>query len=158
VTSPQGIESDLALAPAEPGLFRTKIAHAELGLYRLNQGELTALVPVGPENPLEYRELVSTPEKLRPLAEATGGSVRRIGAAGTPAVKMPRLVALGDSPSYAGADFIALRRTGANVARGISLTPLAAGLAGLLVLLGLIVGGWVFEGQSWRGRKQQKFQ
>ena len=60
---------------------------------------------------------------------------------------MPRLVTLGDSPSYAGADFIALRRTGASVARGVALTPLAAGLGGLLVLLGLIVGGWAWEGR-----------
>lgn len=148
VVSPTAKESDLPLDPAEPGLFRGRIANAELGLYRLSQGDLTALVPVGPENPLEFRELVSTTEKLRPIAEATGGSVRRIGAPGTAEVSMPRLVTLGDSPSYAGADFIALRRTGASVARGVALTPLAAGLGGLLVLLGLIVGGWAWEGRK----------
>ncbi|MCW2282549.1 hypothetical protein M2323_000310 [Rhodoblastus acidophilus] len=150
VTAPSGAESDLTLEPSEPGLFKGKIARPELGLYRLSQGELTALVPVGPENPLEYRELVSTTEKLRPLAEATGGSSRRIGQAGTDAVKLPRLVALSDSPSYAGADFVAIRRTGASVARGLSLTPLAVGLAGLLVLLGLVVIAWAWEGRGGR--------
>jgi len=155
VAAPSGQESELKLEPAEPGLFRAKIARPELGLYRLSQGELTALVPVGPENPLEYRELVSTPEKLRPLAEATGGSVRRIGAPGTDAIKLPRLVSLGDSPSYAGADFVAIRRTGASVALGLSLTPLAVGLAGLLVLLGAVVGAWAREGRAWEGRVWQ---
>jgi hypothetical protein len=152
VTAPSGKQSDLTLASAGPGLFRGRIAHAEMGLYRLRQGDLSALVPVGPENPLEYRELVSTTEKLRPLAEATGGSARRIGAAGTDAVKLPRVVALGDSPSYAGADFIAIRRTQSSVARGIAVTPLAAGLSGLLALLGLVVGGWAREG--WRARRR----
>jgi len=152
VVAPSGQESDLTLDVAEPGLFRGRIARPELGLYRLSQGELTALVPVGPENPLEYRELASTPEKLRPLAEATGGGVWRIGQAGSDAVKLPRLVALGDSPSYAGADFAAIRRAGASVARGLSLTPLAVGLAGLLVLLGLVVGTWAWEGRRGRMR------
>ena len=144
------------LAAAEPGLFRGRIAHAEMGLYRLRQGDLTALVPVGPENPLEYRELVSTTEKLRPLAEATGGSARRIGDAGTDAVKLPRVVALGDSPSYSGADFIAIRRTESSIARGITLTPLAAGLGGLLVLLGLVVGAWAREGWAREGRRARR--
>ncbi len=148
VVAPSGKESELELKPGEPGLFRGRIAQAELGLYRLTQGDLTALIPVGPENPLEYRELVSTTEKLRPLAESTGGSVRRVGAAGSAEISMPRLLALGDSPSYAGVDFIALRRTGASVARGVSLTPLAVGLFGLILLLGLIVGGWAWEGRK----------
>ncbi|MBB4199138.1 hypothetical protein CCR94_16705 [Rhodoblastus sphagnicola] len=152
VTAPSGQESELTLEPAGPGLFRGRVAQAELGLYRLSQGELTALVPVGPQNPLEYRELVSTTEKLRPLAEATGGAVWRIGAAGTDAVKLPRLVSLSDSPSYAGADFMAIRRTGASVARGLSLTPLAVGVSGLLVLLGLVIGAWAREGRAWEGR------
>ncbi len=155
VIAPSGQESELQLEPAEPGLFRGKIARPELGLYRLSQGELSALVPVGPENPLEYRELVSTTEKLRTLAEATGGSSRRIGQAGADTVKIPRLVALSDSPSYAGADFVAIRRTGASVARGMSLTPLAVGLAGLLALLGLVVGAWAWEGRG-RGRVLSK--
>jgi len=151
VVAPSGKESDLALEQAEPGLFRGRIAKPELGLYRLGQGELSALVPVGPDNPLEYRELVSTTEKLKPLAEATGGSARRIGA-GAESVKLPRLASLGDSPSYAGADFIAIRRAGASVARGLSLTPLAVGLAGLIVLLGAMVGAWAWEGRGGRVR------
>ena len=37
-----------------------------------------ALVSVGPDNPLEMQDVVSTTEKLRPIAEATGGTVRRL--------------------------------------------------------------------------------
>ena len=147
VVAPSGKAQDLALAPAEPGLFRAKFTAGELGLYRASQGDLTALVNVGPENPLEYREVVSTTEKLRPLAEASGGSIRRIGASGG-AIAMPRVVAMRDSPVYAGSDYIGIRRTGASVALGLKLTPLAVGLFGLLAALGALIAAWAYEG--WR--------
>jgi hypothetical protein len=147
IVSPSGKAQDLALASAEPGLFRGKFTAAELGLYRLSQGDLTALVLVGPENPLEYREVVSTTEKLRPLAEASGGSVRRVGGESA-AIQMPRLVAMRDSPVYAGTDYIGIRQTGASVARGLKLTPLAVGLFGLIAALGALIAAWAWEG--WR--------
>ncbi len=146
IVSPSGKTRDVVLTKAEPGLFRGKIAAKELGLYRLSQGDLKALVNVGPANPLEYREVVSTTKKLRPLAEATGGSARRIGVPGTSAIHMPRIVAMRDSPIYAGADFIAIRRTGASVAKGVKLEPLAVGFIGLLLLLGALVAAWAYEG------------
>jgi hypothetical protein len=147
IVAPSGKAQDLALASAEPGLFRGRFTAAELGLYRLSQGDLTALVVVGPENPLEYREVVSTTEKLRPLAEESGGSVRRIGGEGA-AIQLPRLVAMRDSPVYAGSDYIGVRRTGASEARGLKLTPLAVGFFGLLAALGALIAAWAWEG--WR--------
>ncbi|MGO9392252.1 hypothetical protein [Rhodoblastus sp.] len=150
--APSGKAEDIVLSPAAPGLFRGKVTADELGLYRLTQGEMTALVNVGPENPLEYREVGSTPEKLRPLAEASGGSVRRIGEAQGSGIRLPRIVAMRDSPVYAGADFIGVRRTGASVAHGIRLAPLAVGLFGLLALLGALVAAWAWEGRRGRAR------
>jgi hypothetical protein len=150
IVAPSGKAQDLALASAEPGLFRSKFTAAELGLYRLSQGDLTALVLVGPENPIEYREVVSTTEKLRGLAEASGGSVRRIGGEGA-AIQMPRLVAMRESPVYAGSDYIGIRRTGASVARGLKLTPLAVGLFGLLAALGALIAAWAWEGRRKAG-------
>ena len=70
----------MTLAAAEPGLSRATIAVEHNGLYRASDGEHVALVNVGPDNPLELQEVVSTTEKLRPLAEATGGGVRRLAA------------------------------------------------------------------------------
>ena len=146
--APSGRAEEVALSPTGPGLTGAHFAAQELGLYKLTQGELTALVNVGPANPLEYREVTSTPDRLKPLAEATGGTVRRIGTAGSDAINMPRLVAMRDSPVYGGADFIGIRRTGASLVRGVKLAPLAVGFFGLLALLGAIVGAWAFEG--WR--------
>jgi hypothetical protein len=147
LVAPSGDTQEVTPTQVAPGLFRAEVKAREFGLYRASQGDLKALVNVGPENPLEYRDVVSTTEKLRPLAEASGGSARRIGAAGTDAIAMPRVVAMGDSPVYAGADFIGLRRTDASVARGVKLTPLAIGWFGLLVLLGALVAAWAWEGR-----------
>ncbi|MGE3247892.1 MAG: hypothetical protein AB7J19_16310, partial [Beijerinckiaceae bacterium] len=81
LTSPTGKTQTVTLAKGEPGLSKASIKVTELGLYKLSDGTLNALVNVGPENPREYREVVSSLDKLSPLAKETGGTVRRIGLA-----------------------------------------------------------------------------
>ncbi len=144
LTAPSGATRTLNLAQAEPGLWRAHVVADELGLYRLSDGDLSALVNVGPDNLREFREVVSTLEKLRPLAESTGGTVRRISAGGDEIV-LPRFIAMRDSPIYGGADYVGLRRTQASVVTGVGLAPLAIGLVGLLALLGSVLAGWLWE-------------
>jgi hypothetical protein len=108
---------------------------------------LSALVNVGPENPREFQEVVSTPDKLRPLADATGGTVRRIGMGTGDGIVMPRFVSMRDSPIYGGSDYIGVKRTGASVVTGIGVAPLAVGFIGLLALLGSVILGWMSEGR-----------
>ena len=150
VTAPSGTEESVTLEPAEPGLSRARVPAAEFGLYRLTDGTLTVLANAGPQNPREFQEVVSTEEKLRPLAEATGGSVRRIGQADTSEVTLPRLVALVASQSYGGSGYAAIKRTGASEVKGVSSIPLAIGFLGLAALLGSIIGAWVLEGRQSR--------
>ena len=151
VTAPSGKTQSVALASAEPGLSRAQIAVEEFGLYRLSDGELSTLVNVGPENPREYQEVVSTPSKLKPLAEATGGTVRRIGVGAGGDIALPRFVAMRESPVFGGDDYIGLKRTGASVVTGVGVAPLAIGFLGLIALLGSVLAGWLWEGR--RGRR-----
>jgi hypothetical protein len=151
VTGPTGAVSKMQLTSAEPGLSRATIEVDRLGLYRVSDGGRQALVNVGPDNPLEFREVVSTTEKLRPLAEASGGTVRRIEDGDGDGVTMPRIIAMHESPSYGGADYLGVKRTGASVVAGVAATPLAAGFLGLALLLGVIVIVWRREGSSGRG-------
>jgi hypothetical protein len=152
VTAPSGASEIVDLAAAEPGLSRAVYTAHELGLYRMSDGILSTLTNVGPENPKELQEVVSTTEKLQPLAEATGGTVRRISNDGTGLI-VPRVVAMHDAPVYGGSDFIAIRRTEASIVRGIAVMPLGTGLAALLALLGAIVLMWTYEGSG--GRRQR---
>ncbi len=154
VTAPSGATETVALLAAEPGIARATVNGQELGLYRLSDGNLSALVNVGPENPREFQEVVSTPEKFRPVAEATGGTVRRIGIGKNGDVVLPRIIAIGNSPVYGGAGYAAIKRSGASELKGVSLVPLAAGFLGLAALLGSVLSAWVFEGRrrAWSRR------
>ena len=154
VLAPSGKTTSMSLAAAEPGLSRGTVETDELGLYRLSDGEHSVLVNVGPENPREYQEVVSTTDKLKPLADSTGGSARRIGTGQGDEIAMPRIVALHDASSYAGADYIGIRRTESSTVAGIGLLPLATGFIGLLALLGSTVLAWLAEGRGLRWRRR----
>ena len=148
IFAPSGKKTIVKLAPAEPGLSRAQVKVSELGLYRVTDGALSALVNVGPENPREFQEVVSTTEKLRPLVEATGGTVRRIGVADSSEVSLPRIVAMHSSPVYGGSDYAAIKRTEAAQVTGIGIAPLAIGFLGLLFLLASTIAAWLYEGRS----------
>ena len=94
LVAPDGSKTTLKMAPSAPGLSNAHVTVNRFGLYRAEDGEHVALVNVGEENPLEMRNVVSTTEKLRPIAEATGGTVRRIAAGAGDANTMPRVVGL----------------------------------------------------------------
>jgi hypothetical protein len=138
------------LASVAPGLSRAILSVDEDGLYRASDGEHIALAVVGPQNPVEFQDVVSTPEKLRPLAEATGGGVHRLARGADDAITLPRVVAMQPSPSYSGADYIGIKRAGASALIGVKQTPLAVGLLGLALLLGALVWMWRREGGASR--------
>ena len=147
VTLPSGKTLSVTLDAGEPGLWRGTVEVKELGLYKVEDGDLSVLANVGPENPREFQEVVSTPDKLRPIADATGGTVRRIGEGTDGAITMPRLVEMHDSPIYGGSDYVAIRQTGASEVRSIGFSPLAIGFFGLAVLLGGLLSAWLYEGR-----------
>lgn len=154
LVSPAGTKIKLALAPVAPGLSRAQVAVGGYGLYRAEAGDRFALVNVGPSNPLEMHDVVSTTEKLRPLAEATGGTVRRIATgSGGDAVSMPRVVSLNPAPSYGGSNYIGIKRRGSTELIGASSTSVATGFLGLAALLGAVLAAWLRES----GRLSQGF-
>ena len=145
LVGPDGLKTKLALATVAPGLARAQATVDRFGLYRADDGAHAALVNVGPENPLEMRDVVSTVEKLKPLAEATGGSARRLSAASVDDADIPRIVGLNPAPSYSGSDYVGVKRTGASELIGARSTSLASGFFGLALLLGAVVAGWLAE-------------
>ncbi len=157
LVSPDGTKTRLTLTSVAPGLSQAHVTVDRLGLYRAVDGEHVALVNVGSENPLEMQDVVSTAEKLRPLAEATGGTVRRLaGAAGRDTVAIPRVVSLNPAPSYGGSDYIGLKRTGSTELIGARSTSLASGFFGLALLLGAVIAAWLYEsGRFGRGGREK---
>ena len=153
LTGPDGINRTVVLEQRQSGLFGARVEATEFGLHKLTTADLTRFVSVGPENARELVEVVSDPGKLRPLAEATGGSSRRIGRAGSSEIDVPRIVAIQSGSRLAGPDWIGMKVTGSGIVRGVSITPLFLGIAGLALLLGALVAGWLGESGRRFGRK-----
>jgi hypothetical protein len=145
LTTPGGGERKLTLQAKEPGVWNATIKADELGLWRATDGKLTALGNVGPANPREFAEVTSTTDGVRALAEATGGSARRLADGGSLAI--PRVVPVRSSTTYRGDDWIGLKMRDASVVRGIGVLPIFAGLIGLLLLVGALALTWAREGR-----------
>jgi len=153
ITAPDGSVRTVPFEPGRPGLFVARTAASEFGLHKITTENLTAFASIGPENPRELMEVVSDPGKLQALAEATGGSSRRIGQETGSGVTIPRIVPVRSGRQFAGADWIGLRISDSGIVRGVSISPLFVGLIGLAILFGALVAGWI--GESGRRFKRE---
>lgn len=153
ITAPDGSTRTVPFEAGRPGLFVARTAASEFGLHKVTTENLTAFASVGPENPRELMEVVSDPGKLQALAEATGGSSRRIGQETGSGVTIPRIVPVRSGRQFAGADWIGLRISDSGIVRGVSISPLFVGLIGLAILFGALVAGWI--GESGRRFKRE---
>lgn len=153
ITAPDGSTRTVPFEPGRPGLFVARTAASEFGLHKITTENLTAFASIGPENPRELMEVVSDPGKLQALAEATGGSSRRIGQENGSGVTIPRIVPVRSGRQFAGADWIGLRISDSGIVRGVSISPLFVGLIGLAILFGALVAGWI--GESGRRFKRE---
>ncbi|MGX1785926.1 hypothetical protein ACWIGM_04265 [Bosea sp. NPDC055332] len=153
ITAPDGSTRTVPFEAGRPGLFVARTAASEFGLHKVTTENLTAFASVGPENPRELMEVVSDPGKLQGLAEATGGSSRRIGQENGSGVTIPRIVPVRSGRQFAGADWIGLRISDSGIVRGVSISPLFVGLIGLAILFGALVAGWI--GESGRRFKRE---
>lgn len=153
ITAPDGSTRIVPFEPGRPGLFTARTATSEFGLHKITADNLTAFASVGPENPRELMEVVSDPSQLQALAEATGGSSRRIGQENGSGVGVPRIVPVRSGRQFAGADWIGLRISDSGIVRGVQISPLFIGLIGLALLFGALVAGWI--GESGRRFKRE---
>ncbi len=145
IITPSGATRDLALTQTQPGIFSGSLETDEIGLYQVANGDLTALAHVGPVNAPEFADTISTTSILQPLADATGGSVRRIAENG--AVDLPGLVPVRAGANADGNDWIGLKTTNESVLKSVDRTPLFAGFFGLALLLLALGGMWYREGR-----------
>ncbi|WP_417686562.1 hypothetical protein [Roseibium sp.] len=146
VSSPSGTQTNLVMTEAEPGLWRGSTPTTETGLFTVSEGDKKALIHVGPQNPREYTEVLSTTDKLASFSAQTGGQSLRLKDVGGETT-VPRVVPLRSASQYAGNGWIGLKTTDASVLNGVDRYPLLAGLLGLALLLGLVSLTWFREGR-----------
>ncbi|GJE62314.1 hypothetical protein [Methylobacterium trifolii] len=145
VTGPTGSARTLTLGPSEPGLFSGTFEATELGLHTLRSGPLVAFVSVGPPNPRELADVFSDTERLKPLSDASGGSIRRVSESGG-GVQVPRLQSVRGG-RLSGADWIGFRPSDSANIRGVEVYPLALGLVALALLAAAVLTMWLVEGR-----------
>ncbi|MBS3650858.1 hypothetical protein KEU06_19795 [Pseudaminobacter sp. 19-2017] len=145
VTTPSGKTVTVPLTPADPGLFLGSVETREIGLYQVNNGDLSALAHIGPVNAPEFADVVSTENVLQPAADATGGSVRRL--EGMTGVSLPSIVPVRGQADASGRDWIGLRTTNDSVLKSVSRVPLFGGFFGLALLLLALGSMWYREGR-----------
>ena len=137
VTGPAGEERSAILAPAANGLAQTRIGVEGIGLYRLDDGDKTAVAAVGPLNPLELSDVRTTAERLAPAAQATGGSITWLTASAVPDVRR-----VGRGQTAAGPGWIGLIRNDRYLVTGVAQLSLMPPWLALVLILGLIAWCW----------------
>ncbi len=142
VTRPDGSTARLQLADRGDGRATGAMAADQPGLWRVADSGRTAVAAVGNPAPLELAELAATPDRLAPVAAATGGSVRWLAAGG-----VPELRRVGPGRVASGRDWIGLTARGDSVVTGLRRLPLLPGLAVLVLALGGLLLAWRREGR-----------
>ncbi|KZL03107.1 MULTISPECIES: hypothetical protein [unclassified Pseudovibrio] len=147
LTTPSGKTEQLELIKDTSGHWTASVKVEELGLYSATDGAHTALINVGPPNPREFLEVVSTADKLSGITEQTGGTALRIGDDDGAPLSLPNVIAQRSSAQYHGNGWIGIKRTDASILNGIDRYPLLIGFLGLALLLGLLSFTWYREGR-----------
>jgi hypothetical protein len=141
VTEPDGSQKQLTLSPHGGGRSSGSMAISQMGLYRVSEGGRTALAAAGPLNPIEFADVRTTPDKLKPVVEATGGGIFWVGSG-----KIPEVRRVASGRTMAGRNWMGFRENGEYTITGFSETPLLPGIAALLLIVGALLAAWRREG------------
>ena len=140
ITRPNGDTLEITLDEVSPGRFESQYFGPEIGLYRLEEGEHSALIGIGPAAPREFERTIATDEVLNPvLASLRGGAIRVED--GLPAIRNVRA-----GRPAAGRGWIGLTPRNAYETRDVTQAGLLPPWLVLLLAGGFLLGGWLREG------------
>jgi hypothetical protein len=145
VTAPDGTQTVLTLPQTGPGRYALDWQAPDMGLYRLEQGDLTRVVAVGPSAPKEFEQTIATGDILAPVVQPTSGGILRIEDG------LPDIRAVREGRTAAGRGWIGITPRGAYVTEDVSIAPLMPGWLWLILAATLAIAAWLVEGR--RGRR-----
>lgn len=141
ITGPDGAEKKLRLTDQGDGRATAEMTVDQSGLWRVGDGRRVALAAAGALNPVEMAELRATPDKLKPVVEATGGGLRWI-VDGLPEFRRVR-----PDAAAAGSGWFGFKSNNDRIVTAVRDIPLIPGLALLLLAFGGLVFAWWREGK-----------
>jgi hypothetical protein len=148
VTRPDGTTATVALTETTAdGGTTGSLAIDRPGIYRVSDGQLTAVAAAGDTLMTELEDVRASAAVLGPVAEATGGNVVWLARDGLPELRQVR----GDQDragrnAITGRPWIGLRTNRDYVVTGLSMTPLLPALLVLIAGLGGLMLAWRREG------------
>ncbi|MCF3592667.1 hypothetical protein LZG00_01485 [Rhodobacteraceae bacterium LMO-12] len=141
VTPPSGEQTDLPLAETEPGRFEVGFDGEEVGLYRLTNGDLSAVVGLGPSAPREFIETVADAAILTPLIATKRGGVQVLSDG------IPNLRHVRPGRPAAGNGWLGLTPRNAYRTVGVAQVRLLPEWLVLALVAGFILLAWLREGR-----------
>jgi hypothetical protein len=141
ITAPDGTETILPMPQTAPGRHELVWEAPEMGLYRLAQGDLIAVVAVGPSAPREFEQTLASDTVLAPVVEAGRGGMLRL-ADGAPDIRVVR-----EGRVAAGRGWIGITPRNAFITQDVSIAPLLPAWAWLLIASMLTLAAWLREGR-----------
>jgi hypothetical protein len=141
ITAPDGTTSELALIEGETGLFEGVFEGPEIGLYRLENGDQTSVIGLGPAAPREFIETIADATLMAPLVSAMRGGVHRLEDG------LPRIRNVRAGRPASGRGWIGLTPRSAYETRDVRQTAILPGWLVLLLSAFLITAAWLREGR-----------
>ena len=142
VKKPDGSDFQLEMIETAPGKWSAEFEGEENGLYRLSDGSEETVVALGPVLPREFEQTIADAELLRPLIDATKGTILELEQTPSPDVRVVR-----SGRVAAGKSWIGVVDRQAYVTTSVRQTPLLPAWAYLLFAAGLAVLAWWIEGR-----------
>ncbi len=141
IITPSGDVIERPLQEVSPGRFETLFDGPEIGLYRLENGDQSAVIGLGPAAPVEFERTIASAEVLQPAIDATNGGVWAL-EDGMPAIRAVR-----EGRPAAGRGWIGITPRGAYETQSLRQMAILPPWLVLLLVSGLILGGWLREGR-----------
>ena len=139
VTAPDGTETQVPLEEVEPGRFEARWTAPRMGLYRLAEGEQSAVIALGPAAPREFEQTIAGGEALETTVAATRGGIVSMEDG------LPTLRDVRPGRPAAGRGWIGLTPRGAYRTLDLTVTPLLPAWVLLALAAGLMLGAWLRE-------------
>ncbi|PTQ75925.1 hypothetical protein [Celeribacter persicus] len=141
VEAPDGTVTEIPMEETSPGRFVAEMTDGEMGLYRLREGDQSAVMVLGPAAPREFEETIATGDKLAPVIKASGGGVFALSDG------LPTIRTVPEGRVAAGRGWMGITPREAYVTQSTRLVPVLPGWVWLVLLAGLSVGAWLREGR-----------
>jgi hypothetical protein len=142
ITDPLGETKGVDLVDAGGGRAVARVPVNRPGLYRIEDGQRTALAAVGSVNPREFADVRATTAPLTPIVNASGGGLYWIGTGGGPELRRVR-----EDRATHGRDWLALIQRRDYDVTGVEQIPLLPAALVLVLAVGGLMLAWRREGR-----------